>query len=66
MLLMNKENCALKLFDEIILYYNARSKKHKINKLRLSGLFIVNGVFLNKASYCPNPNKTSGRCSGNG
>ena len=24
---MNKENCALKLFDEIILYYDARSKK---------------------------------------
>jgi len=28
-LLMNKENCALKLFDEIILYYDARSKKHQ-------------------------------------
>ena len=26
---MNKENCALKLVDEIILYYEARSKKHK-------------------------------------
>ena len=26
---MNKENCALKLVDEIILYYNARSKKHQ-------------------------------------
>ena len=26
-LLMNKENCALKLVDEIILYYDARSKK---------------------------------------
>ena len=26
---MNKENCALKLVDEIILYYDARSKKHK-------------------------------------
>ena len=25
----NKENCALKLVDEIILYYDARSKKHK-------------------------------------
>jgi len=23
---MNKENCALKLADEIILYYDARSK----------------------------------------
>ena len=29
-LLMNKENCALKLVNEIILYYDARSKKHQI------------------------------------
>ena len=27
---MNKENCALKLVDETILYYDARSKKHQI------------------------------------
>ena len=27
---MNKENCGLKLVDEIILYYDARSKKHQI------------------------------------
>ena len=27
---MNKENCALKFVDEIILYYDARSKKHQI------------------------------------
>jgi len=27
---MNKENCALKLVDEIILYYDARSKKYQI------------------------------------
>ena len=26
---MNKENCALKLVDEIILYYDARSKKQR-------------------------------------
>ena len=26
---MNKENCALKLVDKIILYYDARSKKHQ-------------------------------------
>ena len=30
---MNKENCALKLVDEIILYYDARSKKHQITYL---------------------------------
>ena len=29
-LLTNTENCALKLVDEIILYYDARSKKHQI------------------------------------
>ena len=28
-LLVNKENCALKLVDEIILYYDARSKNTK-------------------------------------
>ena len=32
---MNKENCALKLVDEIILYYDARSKNIKIQKLLL-------------------------------
>jgi len=26
---MNKENCAIKLVDDIILYYDARSKKHQ-------------------------------------
>ena len=26
-------NCALKLDEEIILYYDARSKKHQINNL---------------------------------
>ena len=28
---MNKENCALKLVNEIILYYDALSKKHQIS-----------------------------------
>ena len=28
-MLTNKENCALKLDDEIIPYYDARSKKHR-------------------------------------
>ena len=31
---MNKENCALKLVDEVILYYYARSKKSQISKKR--------------------------------
>ena len=35
-LLMNKENCALKLVDEIILYYDARSKKHQNDKSKLA------------------------------
>jgi len=26
---MNKENCALELVDEIIVYYDARSKRHQ-------------------------------------
>ena len=30
---MNEENCALKLIDEIILYYDARSKEHQIDLL---------------------------------
>ena len=34
-LLMNKENFALKLVDEIILYYDARSKKHQNDHQRL-------------------------------
>ena len=34
-LLMNKENCALKLVDEIILYYDARSKKHQIRTINI-------------------------------
>ena len=36
---MNKENCALKLVDEIILYYDARSKKHQKDKLFSFPLF---------------------------
>ena len=42
---MNKENCALKLVDEIILYYDARSKKkHQIKYITLNGKF--NGTLL--------------------
>jgi len=37
---MNKENCALKLVDEIILFYDARSKKHQKNA-RVVVLIIV-------------------------
>ena len=32
---MNKENYALKLVDEIILYYDARSKKHQNTSFKL-------------------------------
>ena len=35
---MNKENCALKLVDEIILCYDARSKKHQIDNANLGAL----------------------------
>jgi len=34
-LLTNKENCALKLVDKIILYYDARSKKLEILGIEL-------------------------------
>ena len=33
---MNKENCALKLVNEIILYYDARSKKHQTTNYMFS------------------------------
>ena len=39
---MNKENCALKLVDEIILYYDARSKKHQNTVLKLVFFCISN------------------------
>ena len=38
---MNKENYALKLVDEIILYYDARSKKHQIPLCHRSGSQIL-------------------------
>ena len=46
---MNKENCVLKLVDEIILYYDARSKKHqnavymmvKLRLVKISTRFIL-------------------------
>ena len=40
---MNKENRALKFVDEIILYYDARSKKHQITKNKMRGM--ENGRF---------------------
>ena len=39
---MNKENCALKLVDEIILYYDARSKKHQITNIPYPQLPVQN------------------------
>jgi len=41
---MNKENCALKLVDAIILYYDARSKKHQ--RIYLS--IVIQPVAMNK------------------
>ena len=46
---MNKENCALKLVDEIILYYDARSKKHQKMKLIIA-FHIYESVY--KLSQC--------------
>ena len=43
---MNKENCALKLVDEIILYYDARSKKRQITcKQVTQKLFITPEIY---------------------
>ena len=43
-LLMNKENYALKLVDEIILYYDARSKKHQM--VHVSLLMTIRSSFV--------------------
>ena len=50
---MNKENCALKLVDEIILYYDARSKKHQINYEMLcrSAVFPLWPLFVTSKVY---------------
>ena len=37
-------NCALKLVEEIILYYDARSKKHKKSSLSYHLLEITEGI----------------------
>ena len=47
---MNKENCALKLVDEIILYYDARSKKHQIRKI----IKLILIITTNKMHYFSN------------
>jgi len=41
---MNKENFALKLVEEIILYYDARSKKHQIRRGRKNDLRFVTDI----------------------
>ena len=43
---MNKEKCALKLVNEIILYYDARSKKHEITIKLSCVLSIIYIVFI--------------------
>ena len=57
---MNKENCALKLVDEIILYYDARSKKHQMNSKQTAShatvcpileLKFSNGIFLKSVIF---------------
>ena len=45
---MNKENCALKLVHEIILYYDAQSKKHEILLLDFDGNTVGSGFFWNR------------------
>ena len=50
----NKENCALKLVDEIILYYEARSKKHQMTQIPCSiTIHFVPLVLQQSASLIP-------------
>ena len=54
---MNKGNCALKLVDEIILYYDARSKEHQITEFYiLTSIYCirraVKGVGLRPLACC--------------
>ena len=54
---MNKENCALKLVDEIILYYDARSKKRQIardikDKLKVLTMEDVDRLFHRNSITC--------------
>ena len=50
---MNKENCALKLVDEIILYYDARSKKHQNKLLRLRISCVNAAQFMHVFTFPP-------------
>jgi len=53
---MNKENCELKLVDEIIIYYDARSKKHQITELflRCTNVFKILRLSLAMSAFqCP-------------
>ena len=43
---MNKENSALKLVDEIILYYDARSKKYQATTLLETFLLVIFSLLL--------------------
>ena len=48
----NKQNCALKLVNEIILYYDARSKKHQNNILIKFSIEASLKIFL-EFNYAP-------------
>ena len=68
---MNKENCAITLVDEIILYYDARSKKHQIACLNsIIQICVFKKEFYNNAvlklsnyDYCYFANSTAKRHS---
>ena len=47
---MNKENCALKLVDEIILYYDARLKKHQ--KIFVYFVYLQTEIFIRREVDC--------------
>ena len=55
---MNKENCALKLVDEIIPYYDTWSKKHK----KTSNCILQSNVPEDGHNYCPKHVKLTLEC----
>ena len=58
---MNKENCALKLVDEIILYYDARSKKHQTQNMSLEAILILyTESFTNQFKFTKDKQKEDG------
>ena len=63
---MTKENWALKLVDEVILYYDARSKKHESNvqlrdnRIHVNVPGLCNNALGSRPEVCPHGRRTPG------